>query len=227
MDEDRAVFTSLLLVIVLDYIKSSISGPPLFQSVFEFLTMADTKKSIIISSAKMAVEISRLGLSGEGDTIRNLESITKWSFSQRQYPLDRFQYSITNVATDFRDGVRLTKLVELLSPKDHLTPLLQWPVNNSAQRIHNLNIALNAALSNGIELTTENEEIVQAKDIEMGHREKTLAILWNLIHYKCLPQYLARTRLQEEVTALKSLCQIRREKIPQLVVMVSSSTVQC
>jgi abnormal spindle-like microcephaly-associated protein len=224
MDEDQAVFTSLLLVIVLDYLKSSITGPPLFQSVSEFLMMPDTKESTIISSAKMAVEISRLGLCGEGNTIRHLESITKWSFSQQQYPLDRFQYSITNVATDFRDGVRLTKLVELLSAKDHLTPLLQWPVNNSAQRIYNLNIALNAVLSNGIELTTENEEIVQAKDIEMGHREKTLAILWNIIHYKCLPQYLACTHLQEEVTALKRLCQIRRKKIPQLLVMVISST---
>lgn len=175
----------------------------------------------------MAVEISRLGLSGEGDTIRHLESITKWSFSQQQYPLDRFQYSITNVATDFRDGVRLTKLVELLSAKDSLTPLLQWPVNNSAQRIYNLNIALNAALSNGIELSTENDEIVDAKDIEMGHKEKTLAILGNLIHNKCLPQYLARTHLQEEVTALKMLCQLRRIKIPQLLVMVISSTLQC
>ena len=227
MDDDQAVFIFLLLVITLDYLKSSLSGPPLFQSVCQFVVMADPKDSNITSSANMAVEISRLGLRGEGDRIRHLELITKWRFSQRQYPLDLFQYSITNIATDFRDGVRLAKLVELLCAKDHLSPLLQWPLHGSAQRIYNLNIALNAALSEGIELTTEAEETVQAKDIEIGHREKTLAVLWNLIHCKCLPQYLARTRLPEEVTALKRLCQIRKARVPQLVVKVMGSTLQC
>jgi len=167
----------------------------------------------------MALEISRLCLSGEGDAIRNLESITKWTFSQRQYPLDRFHYRISNIATDFRDGVRLTKLVELLSENDSLTPQLRWPVKDSAQRIYNLNIALKAARSEGIQVTTVDDAFVQARDIEMGNREKTLAVLWNLIQHWCLPRYLSRIRLPEEVVMLRNLFETK-EKATKLMIRV-------
>lgn len=170
----------------------------------------------------MALAISRLCIRGEGDAIRHLESITKWSFSQRQYPLERFHYPITNIATDFRDGIRLTKIVELLSSKNGLTPLLQWPAKDAGQRVYNLNIALNAARSEGIPMTTENQVIVQAKDVEIGDREKTLAIPWNIIHHWCLPKYLAQIHLSEEVTGLKKLFQIRKEKAPKLVVKLKA-----
>ena len=181
---------------------------------------AHIKESVVTSSENITLEISRLCLRGEGDAIRNLESITKWTFSQRQYPLDRFHYRITNIATDFRDGVRLTKLVELLSENDSFTPLLQWPVKNSAQRIYNLNIALKAAHSEGIQFATVDNAFVQARDIEMGNREKTLAVLWNLIQHWCLPRYLSRIQLPEEVVALRNLFQAKKGKAPELIVRV-------
>lgn len=184
------------------------------------------QESVITSSENVALEISRLCLRGEGDAIRHLESITKWSFLQRQYPLDRFHYRIANMATDFRDGVRLTKLIELLSGNDCFTRLLHWPVKDGAQRIYNLNIALNAAGSEGVQLTTDDGGIVQAKDIEMGNRDKTLNLLWNFILHWCLPKYISRIRLQEEVTALKTHFKIRKEKAPKLIVKLPVLSLQ-
>lgn len=166
------------------------------------------------SSVDVTRKLSKLCLAGEGDIIRRLESITKCHLSQLQYPLDDFQYNISNLATDLRDGVRLTRLVEILSGRDDRSQQLRWPAVGISQRIHNLSIALISIQEEGIKLDMNDGETVRASDIERGNREKTLFLVWQLISRWKLPQYLKDIHLNEEMKSLKRIIKLRNEKLP-------------
>jgi abnormal spindle-like microcephaly-associated protein len=59
-------------------------------------------------------------LTGEGDFVRHL-GFLGYTVGASQSELDEFDYTVTNVATDLRDGVRLCKLVEILSHNHSLS----------------------------------------------------------------------------------------------------------
>jgi abnormal spindle-like microcephaly-associated protein len=170
------------------------------------------------SSVDVTRKLSKLCLAGEGDIIRRLESITKSHLSQLQYPLDDFQYNISNLATDLRDGVRLTRLVEVLSGRDDCSQQLRWPAVGVSQRIHNLSIALTSIQEEGIKLDMDDGEIISASDIERGNREKTLFLLWQLISRWQLPQYLKDIHIKEEIKSLKRIIKLRKETLPMVEV---------
>ena len=54
----------------------------------------------------MLRSFSRDFLAGEGDITRHLGYLG-YTVSQDQKPLDEFDYAVTNMATDLKDGVRL------------------------------------------------------------------------------------------------------------------------
>ena len=55
----------------------------------------------------MLIEFSRCYLAGEGDVTRHLGYLG-YKVTHTQVPLDEFDYAVNNLATDLRDGVRLT-----------------------------------------------------------------------------------------------------------------------
>lgn len=59
------------------------------------------------ASRDFLLNISRDFLSGEGDVTRHL-SYLGYVVSYVQTPLDEFDYAVTNLAIDLRNGVRLT-----------------------------------------------------------------------------------------------------------------------
>jgi abnormal spindle-like microcephaly-associated protein len=132
--------------------------------------------------------------------------------------LDDFQFEIKNLAIDFRDGLRLTRLVEILGGRDDCLALLRWPANGASQRIHNLSVALTTIQEAGIDLINGNGEQINAHHIETGDREKTLFVLWRLIGRWRLPQYLERVNLQGEIRILKKLLRLRKEEMPAVEV---------
>jgi len=170
------------------------------------------------SSVYVARKLSKLCLSGEGDINRRLESITKYQLTHIQYPLDDFQYKITNLAIDLRDGIRLTRMIEILSCRDDCSPQLRWPAIGMSQRTHNLSVALTAVQDEGIKLVMENRESVTVLDIESGSREKTLFLLWQLISRWKLPRYLENIHLRGEIKLLRTLLRIRNMKPPEVEV---------
>jgi abnormal spindle-like microcephaly-associated protein len=170
------------------------------------------------SSKDIAQRLSKLCLAGEGDINRRLDSITKFQLTHSQYPLDDFDYQITNLAIDLRDGVRLTRLIEILSCRDNYSQQLRWPAIGTSQRIHNLSVALTAAQDEGIKLIMENGESINAFDIESGSREKTLFMLWQLISRWKLPRYVENISLRREIKLLRRLLNIRNQKAPEVEV---------
>ncbi|CAI6338761.1 unnamed protein product [Periconia digitata] len=99
----RTALRSLSLIYLLDRAKSAdmVSGC-LFQSASAYKTSTDVLHAL-----------STMLLPSHGDITRPLGHLN-YKVDHTQYPLQEFTYHIENIAIDLRDGVILTRLVELL-----------------------------------------------------------------------------------------------------------------
>jgi abnormal spindle-like microcephaly-associated protein len=101
----RTLLRSMMLIKVLDLtktIKDLTPVPNLFR------TDSQHKSSISVLQ-----QLIRMLNPSVGDPIRPLSHLG-FTISHSQYPLEEYNYQITNLAIDMRDGVRITRLVELL-----------------------------------------------------------------------------------------------------------------
>ncbi|KIW00376.1 uncharacterized protein PV09_08086 [Verruconis gallopava] len=105
----RTVLKSLMLILLLDKAKSS---NVLHGSLFQ----ASSKHK---SSTAVLTALSALLLPSLGDIIRPLSHLN-YTVKTVQYPLEEYSYHISNLATDLRDGVKLTRLVELMLFDKHI-----------------------------------------------------------------------------------------------------------
>lgn len=78
-----------------------------------------------------------------GDIQRDLRRIGI-VLTHKQSFIDEFDYAFRNLAVDLRDGVRLTKVMEIILLRDDLTCQLRVPAISRTQRIHNVGLALKA-----------------------------------------------------------------------------------
>lgn len=110
MDRDswsyqRTVLRSLMVISLLDATK--ISSPQVVSSCL-FQASSPYKSSVDVVKA-----LFQLLNPSAGDPVRALSHVG-YNVSHAQYPLEEYAYNINNLAVDLRDGVRLTRLVELL-----------------------------------------------------------------------------------------------------------------
>ena len=159
--------------------------------------------SKIKSSRDMLLAFSRDYLAGEGDIIKHLAYL-KYDVKHKQTALDEFDYAVTNISTDLRCGLRLTKVAELLTGAD-LSRSLRIPAVSRLQKVHNTEVALK-------DLRSANPAIpanITAKDLVDGHREKTLALLWSIIFGFQLSAILDADKLREEILHLRRSLRVR------------------
>lgn len=123
----RTILRSLMLIKLLDTSKAS---PPA-----QFLTACLFQAS---SSYKSSVEVVKalfqLLNPSAGDPIRALNHVG-FQVTHVQYPLEEYTYNIENLAVDLRDGVRLTRLVELLLYPSASTLLERIPDSDSTTTV--------------------------------------------------------------------------------------------
>nr|XP_021538176.1 abnormal spindle-like microcephaly-associated protein isoform X2 [Neomonachus schauinslandi] len=184
----------LLLVCFLDYAKISKlidHDPCLFCKDAEF----KTSKDILLA-------FSRDFLSGEGDLSRHL-SLLGLPVNHIQTPFDEFDFAITNLAVDLQCGVRLVRIMELLTRDWNLSKKLRIPAISRLQKMHNVDIVLQILRSQGIQLNDENGNTILSKDIVDRHREKTLALLWKIAFAFQVDISLNLDQLKEEIDFLK------------------------
>ena len=183
----RTVHRSLMLVLLLDQAKAKqVTGDSLFQSSSPF------KSSLVVLQA-----LSKLLLPSLGDVVKPLRNLN-YAVETAQYPLQEFNYGIRNLATDLRDGIRLTRLVEVLqfgqsnqkSDDDEddypLSRHLRYPCPDKARKCYNVQIAL-SALQSVKGVSSQLARDLRAEDIVDGHCEKTLSLLWVLLGPMCMP----------------------------------------
>lgn len=142
------------------------------------------KKANIKDSRALLLAFSREVLSGIGDITKVLKSY-EYVVSYKQTYLDEFDYAVTSIQNDLRDGVRLCRVMELISGRSDLTRQCRMPTISRLQKIHNVDIALKALLQCGYALTGN----IDARSIADGHREKTLSLLWQIIYKYQAPRF--------------------------------------
>ncbi|XP_023103749.2 abnormal spindle-like microcephaly-associated protein homolog isoform X3 [Felis catus] len=184
----------LLLVCFLDYAKISRlidHDPCLFCKDAEF----KTSKEILLA-------FSRDFLSGEGDLSRHL-SFLGLPVNHVQTPFDEFDFAVTNLAVDLQCGVRLVRIMELLTRDWNLSKKLRIPAISRLQKMHNVDIVLQILRSRGIQLNDEHGNAILSKDIVDRHREKTLTLLWKIAFAFQVDISLNLDQLKEEIDFLK------------------------
>jgi hypothetical protein len=101
-----------------------------------------TNKQYIMFFININYLIFRDFLQGEGDITKHLGYLG-YEVKHKQTSLDEFDFAVTNVATDLKSGVRLTRVLEILTHQT-LTTKLRLPVISRLQSVHNVDLALTA-----------------------------------------------------------------------------------
>ncbi|XP_020277492.1 protein abnormal spindle isoform X2 [Pseudomyrmex gracilis] len=142
------------------------------------------KRSEYKESREILLSFSREVLSGIGDVTKMLRS-HNYVLTYRQTYIEEYDYAVTNIRYDLRDGVRLCRAMELITGRRGLTERCRVPAISRLQKIHNVDVALNALRDAGYVL----EGDIDAKSIADGHCEKTLSLLWQIIHKYQAPRF--------------------------------------
>ncbi|PYH96384.1 hypothetical protein BO71DRAFT_349254 [Aspergillus ellipticus CBS 707.79] len=201
----RTALRSIMLVILLDKARLS-PGTTLPHRLF--LPSSPRKSSVAVLQT-----LARVLLPSCGDIVKALSHLN-CELSYKQDPREEYEYRMNNLAVDLRDGVRLTRIVELLlypsAPSaempsgDHKWPLsqnLKFPCMSRAVKLFNVQVALDALESvKGARRFVKN---VRAEDIVDGHREKTIALLWGLVSTLSLSGLVDWAELRKEIQRLK------------------------
>ncbi|XP_060083344.1 abnormal spindle-like microcephaly-associated protein homolog [Ylistrum balloti] len=166
------------------------------------------KDSEFKSTKAMLIQFSRNYLSGEGDVTKHLGYLG-YVVTHQQTSMDEFDYAVTNLATDLRDGVRLTRVLELLTNHWDLSRSLRAPAISRLQKVHNMEVVFKALTTQGV--TFDKEKKITTKDIVDGHREKTLHVLWALILQYQVDVLLNKENLREEINILQRSLYVRNQ----------------
>ncbi|CAH2037736.1 unnamed protein product, partial [Iphiclides podalirius] len=143
------------------------------------------RNAICKESREVVIRFTRELIAGIGDITKHLRPLG-YVVSHKQSYLDEYKHAVHNIAVDIRDGVRLTKVMEVILLKGGLVNQLRTPAISRLQKIHNVQVALNALKEANFVIVGE----ITAADIADGHREKTLSLLWQLIHVFRAPLFV-------------------------------------
>ncbi|CAG9835729.1 unnamed protein product [Diabrotica balteata] len=207
-----------------------------------FLDQAKTKKLIphnpclfcktgkVKESKELLLMLARELLSAVGDITKFLK-FSGYIVTHVQTYIHEFDYAVKNLGVDLRDGVRLTKVMEIILLKEDLTNSLRVPAISRLQKVHNMKLVFDSLESAGYKILYD----ITPKDIVDGHREKTMSFLWQIIYkfeaplmvkcastiqtwFRSLPVLLKRRKLQrlhqqKENAARKIQNWYRRQKL--------------
>jgi abnormal spindle-like microcephaly-associated protein len=100
------------------------------------------------SSKALLINFAKDYLSGEGDIEKHLRQL-RFRVEHEQSILSEVHFSVTNLAVDLRDGVRLAKLAEIVLKRHDICSALRMPAVSGAavapiQKLHNLKVVLKA-----------------------------------------------------------------------------------
>lgn len=151
------------------------------------------KKSPHKETKEILLKFSSELLANMGDITRDLKRLG-YVLEHKQCFLDEFNYAFKNLAVDLRDGIRLTRVMEIILLREDLTKQLRVPAISRLQRIYNVNLGLRALGEADFKLSGD----ITAADIVDGHREKTLSLLWQVIYKFRSPKFHAAARVLQK-----------------------------
>lgn len=172
------------------------------ESVLEKVPALFASDAEVKSSKDVLQFFCRQFLSQEGDFIKHLSRM-RLTVSSRQEPADEIQFSVSNLAVDLRDGVRLTRLAEILThaPAKSLLVGLRLPAVSRLQKLHNVGVALQTFRDNGVSIGHD----VMAHQLVDSHREVVLGLLWAVICRFSLDRVVGEKQISDEIARIKRL----------------------
>ncbi|XP_052891849.1 protein abnormal spindle [Anopheles moucheti] len=173
---------------------------------------------------EILVRFSSTLVAGIGDITKHLKRVG-YTLSHKQSYLDEYNYAFENLAVDLRDGVRLTRVMEIILLREDLSASLRVPPISRLQKIHNINLALGALEHAEYQIAGN----ITAKDICDGHREQTMSLLWQIVYKFRAPKFnAAATVLQRwwRINWLKVAISRRIEERRRLRREVAARTIQ-
>ncbi|CAH1978424.1 unnamed protein product [Acanthoscelides obtectus] len=167
-------------------------------------------KEPVKESKELLFRLAKEVVSSIGDITKFLKYLG-YVVTHRQTYIHEFDYAVQHLGVDLRDGVRLTKLMEVILLQNDLADKLRVPAISRLQKIHNVQIVFDALQQAGYNILYD----ITPKDIADGHKEKTLSFLWQIIYkfeapllvksattvqkwFRSLPVVLKRRHLERE-----------------------------
>lgn len=114
--------------------------------------------------------------------------------THKQTYIHEFDFSVDCLGTDLRDGVRLTKVMEIILLKNNLLSGLRVPAISRLQKIHNVKIVFDSLAEAGFQILYD----ITPKDIVDGHQEKTLSFLWQIIYKFQAPIFIKNVTIIQD-----------------------------
>ncbi|KAK9844436.1 hypothetical protein WJX74_002496 [Apatococcus lobatus] len=186
----------IMLVVLLDQTAMAADLPS--QAPLLFATSCAIK-----SSAEMACALLRKHLQGEHDIVRALAKLG-CSLSYQQAPSDEIKFSISMLAVDLRDGVRLNRLIEHLTGLGRQQEGLHYPCQNKrGLQLQNLSVVFDKLRALHVCLKgIEDDRLIAPENVADGERQASLDVLWRIFLDLQLPRLISRRQLELEIVRL-------------------------
>lgn len=242
----RTVLRSIILVVLMDKGRQSLRN-----SLPHRLFVAS---SPLRSSVEVLQALARVLLPSCGDIVKSISHLG-CHLSYKQHQLQEYNYQMDNIAVDLRDGIRLTRIVEVLFfTSEHAQPdvedqtevtlstgealsllgderdlplskHLKYPCISRAAKVYNVQIALSALRS--VRGSGTMVQALRAEDIVDGYREKTIALLWALVSKWGLAGLVDWDDVRNEIARLKQkmITQLGHEDVQDETLCIDDSVV--
>jgi abnormal spindle-like microcephaly-associated protein len=198
---NRYILTKILtLTVFLDGAKRNNVIPP---SVLLF-----QRKAMVKSSQDSLNILCRDYIAGIGNLPKYLLNVGV-SVTYQQDPSEEFEFNVSNLATDLRDGVRLGKLAEILGQSTGVLEQMRLPAISRLQKVFNVGVSLSALTTLGV----PNVDRIHPNYIVDGHRPQVLKMLWSIMTSFQLSSLLCNERLKQEIYAIHRTNESRVESI--------------
>ncbi|KAJ1478848.1 calponin homology domain-containing protein, partial [Baffinella frigidus] len=147
-------------------------------------------------------------LSGEGDVLKHLSQLG-CSFLHNQSAIDEYNFQVGNVVADLKDGVVVSRLVEILfSQAQPLMDKMRVPAVSRLQKVHNAGVALTELERLGVHAGSKDE----AKMIVDGHRDTVVSLLWTVAHAVQWRERFQEDVIKEEIARVRVQAGVADEK---------------
>lgn len=135
------------------------------------------KNARVKESKEILIQLAKETLSAIGDINKYLK-LCGYVVTHKQTYINEYDYGVTNLGVDLRDGVRLTRVMEIILLKKDLTNSLRVPAISRLQKVHNMKLVFDSLEEAGFQIGYD----ITPKDIVDGYKEKTLSFLWQIIY---------------------------------------------
>ena len=127
-----------------------------------------------------------------------------------QRHIDEFDYIVKRIESELRDGVRLTRLVEIIT-ETSLLDKLRTPAVSRLQKLHNVGVSLTQLQEEGVKLDNVPGGPIVSKSVVDGNQNLTLALIWKIIFQYSITKILAMDQLKAEVHILKEILSRKKQ----------------